>query len=106
MAETYAQKLIAALEHPDPAVRRRAAWLLGRRRETGAVEALLAAVAANAGDPYLLETVVEALGLIGDPRALGTLTELLRSSYLPVRVRAARALGRLGGAAAREALRE
>jgi HEAT repeat protein len=48
---------------------------------------------------------VEALGAIADPVAVPTLIGILETdAYVPVRVAAAGALGRLGGARARQAL--
>ena len=104
--ESYTDKLIASLSHPDPVTRRRAAWVLGERRDREAVEPLVAALDANRDDPYILESIVEALGKIGDQRAAGVIAGLLLTSYLVVRVRAAESLGRLGGPRAAASLRK
>jgi len=68
----FVEKLIAALHHPEPTTPIRAAWILGQRREREAVEPLIQ-LARTCPDPFLVESAVEALGKIGDPRALGTL---------------------------------
>ncbi|MCL5284129.1 MAG: HEAT repeat domain-containing protein [Armatimonadetes bacterium] len=92
----YLEKLIWALKHPEPTVSPRAAWVLGERRESQAVEPLISAID-GASDMALLEEAVVALGKIGDPRAIPCLERALRDSYLSVRQRAAWALGRIGG---------
>lgn len=92
----FTEKLIQALRHPDPRIRRDAAWLLGKKKVKEAGQALIAAIEENKSDPYLLGTIAEALGQIGEPDALLPLAALLRRSYLPVRIKAARALARLG----------
>ncbi|MEW5898871.1 MAG: HEAT repeat domain-containing protein [Bacillota bacterium] len=96
MENTYTTKLIQALWHPDPRIRRDAAWLLGKKKVKEAAQMLIAAIDENKDDPYLLSTIAEALGQIGEPDALLPLGKLLLSSYLPVRVKAARALAQLG----------
>ncbi len=96
MENTYTAKLIQALRHPDPRIRRDAAWLLGKKKVKEAAQVLIAAIAENKDDPYLLSTIAGALGEIGEPDALLPLGKLLLSSCLPVRVKAARALAQLG----------
>lgn len=100
----YVEKLVAALNHEIPYLRTRAAWLLGRCGDPRAVTPLIAALEANASDPYILQAVVLSLGQLGDRRAVASLVRLLGSSFLPVRVAAARALGMLGDPAAVPAL--
>lgn len=96
MEKTFAEKLIEALKHSDPRVRRDAAWLLGKKRAKEAVCELITAIEKNRSDPYLLSTIAESLGQISEPCALLPLANLLLSSYLPVRVKAAWALSQLG----------
>lgn len=66
--KTYAQRLIAALRHPEPETAERAAWILGELREETAVESLMALVE-EGRDVYIARAAVEALGKIGTPRA-------------------------------------
>jgi HEAT repeat protein len=71
----YAAKLILALEHPEPSTSIRAAWLLGKRRERRAVDALIE-VARQSNDIYLVRAAAKALISIGGQRAddfVGTL---------------------------------
>lgn len=70
-------------------------------RATRAVPALLAAL--GHGDPDVRQAVVEALGEIGDQRAVEPLIKLLREN--PCRA-AAESLAKLGGPRALQALRE
>src|SRR5947209_12353114 len=64
--------LLMALQNPDAATRARAAARLGWRRETEAVDALLA-VLPNAVDDTC--ALLDALGAIGDSRAVAVLRE-------------------------------
>jgi len=100
-------KYLAALRHPQAETRLRAAWILGRMRETRAVPGLQEiAIARGQGDPYLLSTAAESLGLIGDNQAVSVLAALLAdddASFM-ARVQAAHALGRIGGDEAMAAL--
>lgn len=99
-------KYIAALRHPQPETRLRAAWILGRMPATRAVPALLAIVAAR--DPYLLSVAVKSLGQIGDQQAVPELAALLadpNASFM-ARHEAILALARLGGDEAQAALQE
>ncbi|MCS6816338.1 MAG: HEAT repeat domain-containing protein [Blastocatellia bacterium] len=64
----YVEKLISALQHPEPQTVRRAAWILGRLKAREAVPALLG-TGERTRDPYVIESVIEALGEIGDERA-------------------------------------
>jgi HEAT repeat protein len=90
-AETYEQKLIRALRHPEPTVPIRAATILGKLGSRAAVEPLLK-IAAGSHDPYIQEAAVEALGRIGDVRALSCLDDLSREGALRVRAAAERAM--------------
>jgi HEAT repeat protein len=91
---SYDEKLIRALEHPEPTVPLRAATILGERGCVGAVEPLMA-LARSSRDPYLQEAAAEALGRLGDPRARATLERLVRDAPLRVRLAARQALTRL-----------
>jgi HEAT repeat protein len=91
---SYVQKLIAALEHPEPQTPVRAAWLLGQVRAAEAVSALVGVVQ-ESSDPYLVEAAVEALGQIGDPTCRAVLEQAAREGALRVRRAAERALRRM-----------
>jgi len=69
LEQDYAQKLIAALDHPEPTTPVRVAWILGVRKETRAIPRL-ARLVRESDDPYIVEAAVEALGRIGDPTGL------------------------------------
>ncbi len=103
-SQDFVSKLISALDHPEPETPVRAAWILGELKEKRAVEALERVLTEGGRDPYLLASVVEALGKIGDPGAVGPLSLALKSSYLSVRLSAVEALGRLDGEVAKRAL--
>lgn len=87
----YVAKLIAALRHPEPTVPVRAAWILGERRERAAVEPL-GRLIRESPDAFLVESAVEALGKIGDPRGVSALHAATRHPSLRVRLAAQRAL--------------
>ncbi|MEJ2007127.1 MAG: HEAT repeat domain-containing protein [Acidobacteriota bacterium] len=93
-ADSYEEKLIRALHHPEPTVPVRAATILGELMSGAAVPALIKA-ASSTEDPYLQEAVALALGAIGDKRALPCLDRLRREGALRVRAAAGRALGRI-----------
>jgi HEAT repeat protein len=90
-AQTYEEKLIGALRHPEPTVPVRDAMVLGRLQYAAATPALIEA-AMNTKDPCLQEAVAQALGAIGDRKALPCLEHLRREGAL--RVRAAAELSR------------
>jgi HEAT repeat protein len=82
--ETFEQKLIRALHHPEPSTPIRAATILGKRRTKAAVEPLID-LGLSTSDPYVQEAAVVALGLIGDPRARACLELLSREGALRTR---------------------
>jgi hypothetical protein len=88
--ETFEQKLIRALHHPEPSTPIRAATILGKRRSKAAVERLID-LGLSTSDPYVQEAVVTALGQIGDPRAHACLEHLSHEGTLRVRIAAERA---------------
>ncbi|MCL5671766.1 MAG: HEAT repeat domain-containing protein [Acidobacteria bacterium] len=89
--KSYEEKLILALRHPEPTVPIRAATILGELGSRAAVEPLID-IATSANDPYIQESAVEALGNIGDDRALSCLDHLSREGAVRVRTAAERAL--------------
>lgn len=95
---------LTALSEAQPAVRARAARLLGLARAQAAGEALLSALADS--DPAVSLAASEALGRIGDPENAGKLLVALDHPQEQVRLGAARALGLMGNTAAVEPLRE
>jgi HEAT repeat protein len=82
--ETYEEKLIRALRHPEPTVPVRAAAILGELGSRVAVEPLLK-IAQRSSDPYIQEAAVQALGRIGDGRAFDCLRRLSQEGALRVR---------------------
>lgn len=89
--ESYEEKLLRALYHPEPTVPVRAATILGEIGSKAAVEPLIE-LAATSSDLYLQEAAVVALGRIGDPRALPLINQLAREGALRVRIAANQAL--------------
>jgi HEAT repeat protein len=90
----FVDKLIAALDHPEPETRARAASILGRRRETRGVDALIRVVR-QARDPSLVEVAIEALGRIGDPRSREAIEWVATRGTLRVREAARQVLATL-----------
>jgi HEAT repeat protein len=90
----YADKLIAALHHPEPTTPVRAAWVLGERQERKAVDELCRLVRRSA-DAFAIASAVEALGKIGDRQALETVRWAANHPSPLVRPKAERALHRL-----------
>ncbi|MCS7157058.1 MAG: HEAT repeat domain-containing protein [Blastocatellia bacterium] len=90
----YVEKLISALQHPEPQTVRRAAWILGRLKAREAVPALLG-TGERTRDPYVIESVIEALGEIGDERAREFLRRCTVQGAVRVRRAAEEALARL-----------
>lgn len=89
--KSYEEKLILALHHPEPTVPIRAATILGELHSHAAVDSLLRLAAASP-DPYIQEAAVEALGRIGDSRALPHLHRLSRDGAVRVQAAAKRAV--------------
>lgn len=90
----FVDKLIAALVHPEPETRARAAMILGLRGEKRGVEPLMRAVR-EARDTFLVEAAIEALGRIGDPECRATIEEAGARGTIRVRQAARRALASL-----------
>jgi HEAT repeat protein len=93
----FADKLIAALHHPEPTTPIRAAWILGQRRERRAVPALIE-LARESPDTFIVEAAVAALGKIADLQALDTLREAVHHRSVRVRRAAQRSLQRIADA--------
>lgn len=90
----FTAKLIAALDHPEPETRARAALILGLRREACSVKPLMRVVC-RAEDAFLVEAAIEALGRIGDPRCRKVLEAALDRGTLRVRLAARQVLASL-----------
>jgi hypothetical protein len=69
------EKLIVALDHPEPSTSVRAAHLLGRMGDQRAVPALIRAVETTR-DVYLARASIRALGEIGSPEGIQFLQSL------------------------------
>jgi cyclophilin family peptidyl-prolyl cis-trans isomerase len=97
------RRLFDALAAPDFALRATAASIIGERRTPEGVAGLVAAYERGKSDatPAARLAVVDALGAIGGPAALATLTHALQDRDWPVRLRAASRLRAAGEAAAR-----
>ena len=78
LGETTAEFLIPALKHPDKAIRRKAAALLGKTGEAGAADLLIGALK----DKHLRvrSSAAHALGRIGNPTAVEPLTVALKDT--------------------------
>lgn len=92
----FAAKLRAALAHPIAEIRRRAIFLLGKKRVAKAADDLIQVVESET-DPFLVEEAVAALGRIGDEKALHALCRAARHRSFLVRARAVEALATAGG---------
>jgi len=62
----FVEKLILALEHPEPTTPIRTAWLLGRIKDPRAVNALKR-LAKKSRDVYIARAALEALGQMDEP---------------------------------------
>jgi HEAT repeat protein len=96
LEQDYVQKLIAALDHPEPQTAVRVAWILGMRREARAVPHL-ARLARESEDPYIVEAAVDALGRIGDPAGLEAIRFAAQHGAVRVRERAKYAIDLIEG---------
>lgn len=90
----YVERLIHALDHPEPNTRALAALLLGKLGDERGLKALCEK-ARTSRDMALLEAVAEALVNFPSPDAIAILRHLQRTSWLTVRVKATEALQRL-----------
>jgi HEAT repeat protein len=100
--ERAAEALVAALAEPDNVGRRNAAV---EGLVTLGAPAVPPLIAALAGRPEHAKLLVDTLGLIADPRGGASVAPLVDDADPNVRVAAAEALGRIGGADAIAALR-
>lgn len=87
----FVDKLIAARHHPEPTTPIRAAWILGGRGESKAVDSLIE-LFQESREPFIAEGAVEALGKIGGDRARATLISASTHPSPRVRHKAEQAL--------------
>ena len=90
-SKDYVDKLILALNHPEPTTPVRAAELLGRVRAARAVDPLISLVRAS-GDVFVVRAAIHALGAIGTSAARELLETLTNDPAQWIREVAARAL--------------
>jgi HEAT repeat protein len=90
----FVGKLVAALDHPEPETRARAALILGLRGEARGVEPLMRVVCGSE-DASLVEAAIQALGRIGDPRCRMVIEAALGRGTLRVRQAARQVLDSL-----------
>jgi HEAT repeat protein len=89
-SRTYEQKLVAALNHPLSETRARICWVLGQKKVVGAVPHLLHILV----DPDLFVRVaaLQALGEIGDERALPVLERFAADESVLIQAAAQKAV--------------
>lgn len=100
---TSLEPLRKALRDPEGIIRSHAAEALARIGGASQLQAL-EQVLRNDEDPTVRALTASALGQIGDPAVVPPLVAALDDASVPVRSRAAEALGEAGFASAREAL--
>lgn len=83
-ASFYEEKLRRALWHPEGFTARRAAWLLGRRRDAGAVGALAERATEQGCGLHLTVAIAEALAAIGTREARAALRRLHEREERPL----------------------
>ncbi len=104
----FVDKLIAALRHPEPTRAGLAVHILGEMlREPRAIEPLIGLVRARP-DAHVLKLAVQALGHLGDARAVPALVDLLEdpTAVVVARVAAVDALHQIDGEVANRALQQ
>lgn len=94
--ETYVEKLIWALDHPEPGTALRAATILGGLKAREATKSLAGILADSGKDPYLRAAAARSLGVIGDPDSQTALIEALENGPVQVRLAVIDALAMLG----------
>lgn len=94
--ETYVEKLIWALHHPEKSTALRAATILGDLKAREAADALAQVLGDPKTDPYTGAAAARSLGAIGDEGNRSALTEALEEGPVSVRLAAVEALESLG----------
>jgi HEAT repeat protein len=103
---SYDMALIEGLQHPRPDIAEMCAWVLGQRRTRLAVPALIEVLHRRPNEIDVLVAAINALGSIGDTRALPALVEAAREGAVPVRCAALRALAAIDPVRATPILRD
>jgi len=91
---TFVEKLLQALSHPQPLTQIRAVYLLGEKRIAEAAIPL-AELYRRSKDPFLQSEILEAMGKIGSEAAISLLLEALCHPSFIVRGEAVRALDKI-----------
>jgi len=104
-AQSFSEKLRAALRHPEPQTAVRAAWILGERRDASAVGDLIR-ILERARDSFLAEAAAEALGKIGDLTAMPALQRAASGGTVRVRNASKTAIARIHEGQPQQSLRE
>jgi len=86
-AKDFVEKLIAALDHPEPTTPIRAALFLGKIGDERAVGPLMA-LAGSSDDVYIVQAAARALGAFATPEAKAFLRSLLNHPAVVVRAEA------------------
>lgn len=94
--ESYVEKLIWALHHPEKGTVLRAAKILGDLKAREAADTLAQVLGDPHTDPYVGAAAARSLGVIGDEGYRTALIEALESGPVSVRLAAVEALGSLG----------
>jgi len=94
--KSFTEKLINSLNHPERSTAYRVCYILGERRERVAVKPLIDLLN-KTNDHFLMEEIVEALGKIGDERAVPFLIKMLNNRSFLVRGKSATVLGNFNG---------
>ena len=94
--KSYTEKLIQSLNHFEPSTVYRACYILGERRDRVAIKPLIDLLS-KTNDYFLIEEIAEALGKIGDERAVPFLIKMLNSRSFLVRGKAATVLSNFSG---------
>jgi HEAT repeat protein len=97
------EKLVDALQHPEPAIRTQAIYALGESGETRYVRPLVMSLR-NRSHTSTHAAAIRALAKLGGDRAREALVEALDHDYLPVREAAVIGLGTMGDTVAVEPL--
>jgi HEAT repeat protein len=74
--QTFTQKLILALDHPEPETPIRAAYILGKLKTVEAIPSLLRIMRTHP-DPYIVTGCVEALANMEEPAVIQPLERIL-----------------------------
>ena len=101
----YPEKLIAFLGSPRIEDKSELIRVVGELRLEEATSVLLDLIAASEDDAEIL-TIIESLGLIGDPEAINTLTDYLYAANRELIIAAVQALGQVGTPSAMHRLAE